>query len=390
MNCIDDPLRLVACLEPAILGQLAEEGYARSRAADMENAAQEGFARPRPVRGRPRTAAARSLRPYLLTGAVAATATAAAAIAMVAAGGPPGGRGQAPATPPAANEIQSAHSFLLASAVIASHAPATTGSYWYVSDRSWEPSVAVVGHPKNAVGLKKLKQPMKNMEQFGAVFAATEESWTGQSRARTIVNENLAFSFMSPAGEAKWIAAGRPPLETADGTNTKPATSNYAMTFRFGPGHGLTVDQMKRLPATPAALSRVLRKMWNSIPADPANPDSRQAVLGLPHPTFADYVGAWADAVLGGPTTPGTQAAMYRLLAEQPDVTIVRGVTDPLGRAGVAIGADGEYLIIDPQTAQLLASTTRPVYVGRAIPTANGGVDVIEAQGWTTRLGARP
>jgi hypothetical protein len=388
MNRVDDPLRLVAALEPAMLEQLAEDGYARCRPADVARVAQEGFARPRPAR--PRTAAARRLRPYLLTGAVAATAAAAVAIAMVAADGPPADRGQAPAAPPAASETQSAHRFLLASAVIAGHAPATTGTYWYVSDRSWEPSLAVAGHRKNAASLKQLKQPMKNMEQFGAVFAATEESWTGQSRARTIVNENLAFSFTSAAGEARWIAAGRPPLETADGTSTKPATSNYAMTFRYGPGHGLTVDQMKRLPATPAALSRVLRKIWNSLPDDPANPDGRQQAVGEEHPTFADYVGAWADAILGGPTTPGTQAAMYRLLAGQPNVTIVRGVTDPLGRTGVAIGTDGEYLIIDPRTAQLLASTTRPVHAGRVIPTAQGGVDVIEAQGWASRLGDRP
>jgi hypothetical protein len=130
--------------------------------------------------------------------------------------------------------------------------------------------------------------------------------------------------------------------------------------------------------------------MWNSLPGDPASNDSRQAVVGLPHPTFADYVEGWADAVIGGPATPGTQAAMYRLLAEQPSVTIVRGVTDPLGRTGVAISTDGDYLIIDPRNAQLLASTTQPVHAGRAIPTARGGVDVIEAQGWTNRLGARP
>jgi hypothetical protein len=162
------------------------------------------------------------------------------------------------------------------------------------------------------------------------------------------------------------------------------------MTFRFGPGHGLTVDQMKRLPATPAALNRVLRKMWDSMPNDPASPDGRQQAVGVEHATFADYVEAWADAVIGGPTKPGTQAAMYRLLAEQPSVTIVRGVTDPLGRTGVAISGGGYYLVIDPQTARLLASTTLPVHAGRAISTAKGGVDVREAQGWTSRLGARP
>jgi hypothetical protein len=83
---------------------------------------------------------------------------------------------------------------------------------------------------------------------------------------------------------------------------------------------------------------------------------------------------------------------MYQLLAGEPRVTIINAVTDPLGRTGVAI-ADGEgyggrdYLIIDPQTAQELACTTVPVHANSAIPTATGGTEVIEAQGWTNPLG---
>ena len=102
--------------------------------------------------------------------------------------------------------------------MIASHAPATTGTYWYVSDRSWEPTVAINRKiaASDLKNLKKVKNPkergaLKDLEQFGAIYAATEESWTGQSRARTIVNENLAFSFTSAAGEASswtWQPSG--------------------------------------------------------------------------------------------------------------------------------------------------------------------------------------
>jgi hypothetical protein len=181
---------------------------------------------------------------------------------------------------------------------------------------------------------------------------------------------------------------GSPPLATADGTSTRPFTSNYDMTFRYGFGAGLTMAGVERLPVTAAGLGATLRRMWNSIP-------DKAAVVGLPHPTFADYVFGWTSSLLTGPATPGTKAAAYRLLAQQPGITIIPSVTDPLGRTGVAI-ADGQgyggrdYMIIDPRTAQELAYTTQPVRANSAISTAAGGVETYEAMGWTNKLGARP
>jgi hypothetical protein len=64
---------------------------------------------------------------------------------------------------------------------------------------------------------------------------------------------------------------------------------------------------------------------------------------------------------------PGTKAAIYQLLAGRPGLAITRSVTDPLGRTGVAVTDGGAYyLLIDPQTAQLLAFTTYP-----CMPTAS-------------------
>jgi hypothetical protein len=99
----------------------------------------------------------------------------------------------------------------------------------------------------------------------------------------------------------------------------------------------------------------------------------------------------WAGALLGGPVTPATRAALYRLLADQPGVQVFSGVTDPLGRTGVAIGdGTGMYLLIDSRTGAMLASTTAPVHSGLKIAATRAGTEVILKSGWTPSLGTLP
>ena len=94
--------------------------------------------------------------------------------------------------------------------------------------------------------------------------------------------------------------------------------------------------------------------------------------------------------MLTAPSRPGTGAAIYQLLAKEPGLRIVPGVTDPLGRVGVAIGdGGGDSLIIQPSTAKLLAYTSNPVRAKSAIPAA-GGVEVYELSGWASQLGVAP
>jgi hypothetical protein len=70
--------------------------------------------------------------------------------------------------------------------------------------------------------------------------------------------------------------------------------------------------------------------------------------------------------LLTAPTTGGTRAALYRILAKLPGVQLVGTVQDPLGRTGTAIarqestiegGTDTRTLIIDAQSGGLLAQT---------------------------------
>jgi hypothetical protein len=57
----------------------------------------------------------------------------------------------------------------------------------------------------------------------------------------------------------------------------------------------------------------------------------------------------------------------------------------------VAIGdGTGTFLLIDPGTAALLATTTSPVHAGMKIAPTSGGTEAILGEGWTTSLGALP
>jgi hypothetical protein len=378
MSKMNDPLELVADLRPAMLDHLADEGYARHRHADLARAAAEGRWHLSPAQRRRRFPAAPGRRRrFVLTGGVAVTAAAAVAVAAaVLGGGPSVSRPQTSSSRAVLRAPLSARRFLLASAVVAAHAPATAGSYWYVRERDFEPS-------GSATKTRKMF--------FGATYAATQESWTGPTRSRTIVDENVRFSFASAAGKAKWQAAGKPPLAAAGGLgSTRPETSNYDFGYgsRLGVGGAhLTLAEFRRLPVTAAGLGKALRRMWNRIPDK-----DKAGVVGLPHSDFYGYLFEWATSVLGGPATPATRAAMYHLLAQQPGIAIVTSVTDPLGRTGVAV-ADGEgyggrdYLLIDPQTAQLLAYTAYPVHPNSTISATWGGTEVYEAMGWTNQIG---
>ena len=363
MTRIDDPMKLVADLKPAMLDRLAEEGYSRRRHDDLARAVAEAPAS-RSTAGKYQIARGQGARRLsLLAGGSAVTAAAVAAAVVLTAAPPRTGR----PTPPTATTY-SPQAVLLASAVIASHAPVTAGPYWYVRERDFEPGASHGTKALAAAGSKRT---------FGATVASTEESWTGQGRGRTIVNEDVTITFASAVDKARWKAAGEPKLAV-----TGTVTSNYHMKYLWGSGRSqLTWSGVQTLPVTAAALGKVLHRMWN------AEPD-KAAAVGFPHPTFSQYLVQWAVILLTGPATRGTRAATYRLLAEQPGVRIISDVTDPLGRRGIAVAdGGGDYLVIDPHTAQVLAYTSNPVHPDATIAATNG-VTVYEATGWAKHLGA--
>jgi len=376
MNKIDE---VVADLEPGMLSRLAEDAYARNRHDDLARAAADAR-RPMTARPQGRWASLRKTRWLPLAGAAAAVgaaATVAVALSLPAGSPPAGSRPAGHKAPPGRPAAAvSARTVLLAAAGAAAHAPAATGTYWYVKERNYGAAVAMA----TGAAAKRSKWLF-----FGATFGATEESWTGQSRARTIINEDLVITFESPADRARWVAAGKPPLFTPAGLGAHaPVTSDYAMTFRWGVGtHRLSLKEVQRLPVTASGLGKVLRNMW-------AHEPDKTGAVGLPRPSFGEYLVQWADALLTGPARPGTRAAIYRLLADQPGLPMVPGVTDPLGRTGVAVGdGGGDYLIIEPATARLLAYTGNPVHANSVLPPS-AGLAVYGTPGWTDQPGVAP
>jgi hypothetical protein len=377
MNGRDELLRLVTDLRPAQLDELADDSYARRRDHDLARTATRFPQGPSSARRRLPAGYGRPRR-YLLPSAIAAIA-AAVAVAVAVSGAFPGSR------PRQVASAADAQHFLKASGAIAAQAPATTGAYWYVKERSFSPSLTI------------------DNKSYGAVVAETDESWTGQVHDSQTYDEDVSFSFASAADEARWQAAGRPPLSTIYGQpfgRTKPWTRYFLGLGYAAPGYSgeFSLHQMQRLPATEAGLRALLLRLWNG----PDETYLRQGMRGPGRPTYNTFLVEWAESILSGPTAPGTKAAIYQLLAGQPGLKIIDSVTDPLGRTGVAVSFGAvtmevagqryrSYLLIDPKTAQLLAIATNPVRAGSVIsPAQGGGVTVFEETGWTGKIGVSP
>ena len=131
---------------------------------------------------------------------------------------------------------------------------------------------------------------------------------------------------------------------------------------------------------------------------------SHQAVGGiLPGPTALRQLGLLVrdgmsdvgNFAIPAPVTPGTRAALFRVLAEQPGITSKGRAADALGRTGVVLSTtapgdestqgDVEFrMIIDEGTAELLQIEVRDQRPIALLTQA------FEQTGWVDRLGERP
>ena len=382
MNLMEDPHRVMADLRPAALDRLAEEGYQRHRSADLARAFDKTVAGTQHSR---RLTLAVARRPPVLLSAVAGLAAAAVAAAVVITlpsphgsqptGAPAGGAGSTASTGSTASGSQA---ILLTAAHTAASRQAAAGTYWYVKERDFEPTAPSKNGPRPK-GKAAVKSP-----GYSAAFAATQETWTSGTRTRTVVNEDLVFTFASAADKAKWQADGSPKLAAPAGSGLAgPVTSNYAFGYSYNIGAiKVSLATARKLPTTQGRLDSMLRKAWQSL-----TPTQQQGTVGLPQPTYAQYVFTVAEELLTGPVTPGTRAAVYGLLAEQPGLTTATNVTDPLGRVGTAIGdGDGDFLVISPATADVLDVTTYPARPGATIPAIGYGTEAYLSLSWTNQL----
>lgn len=139
----------------------------------------------------------------------------------------------------------------------------------------------------------------------------------------------------------------------------------------------------------------------------PSDPDALKAALErtLPPewrgPNETDWLFANAKLILSGPVDPRTRGAVYRLLAEDPNLRNLGTVMDALGRRGTAFALREKsqnpadrglqvQMIIDTRTGRLLATQT--------VLTKPGGIwadrktgdivdyDAVRSYGWTDQV----
>ncbi|WP_431919305.1 CU044_5270 family protein [Nonomuraea jabiensis] len=380
--------RLFAELKPDGLDELAEDGYRRRRSADLARA----FATPRVKR--------RSRRPFLLVASAAAAGLAAATV-VVASGETPAPRTPSPAV---AAEPVTARSFLLAAASTALREPAESGRYWYVRERTFAKVHNVPGdymaklnalleaQKSKEAGLKgdpeRLAAAKKEFERkvtelktggiaelpYAAFSADTRETWRPMKAGetgRSVSNQNVEVTFGSPQDEADWRAAGSPEL-----AEKKPKTyDDDTERILSIDNPSLNLRNLADLPTGEDALRRRLDDLWKRSP-NSADVDK------------AGYLWQTAVDLMTAPLKPGTRSALFRVLADQPAVTLEGRTSDALGRTGVALSTPTAHeltvrLVVDERSAELLQYELAEK--GKLLLRV-----ALEDMGWSDQLGRRP
>jgi hypothetical protein len=401
--------RMFARLEPDV-GETVEQTYERRRSADLGRALRTPHASPSRLSSLRSTSMTRRTR-FLITGGTAVAGLAAAAIIVpgaVSGHAAHGAHGTAPVT--AAGTAVDAHAFLLTAAETAVQAPARSGSFWYTETRTTSlirsiPSVyqakidavrkeltarKTAAHGDAAAVRRAQREAEEKVRQiklhsdppFSAASSETGETWRARQAGgtnRNVTRPETKVTFGSAQDEAAWKAMGSPALVDRE----RRTSEDHLDRVLSIANPSLTIRNVSTLPADEAKLRSRLEALYKERPgAQPAD-------------TFATYLWQTGADLLTAPITPGTRAALFRVLAEQHGLTATSQVSDAVGRRGVAVSltapgdastrSDVEYrMIIDPGTAELLqieVRDRRPV----ALLT-----QTFERMGWVDRLGQQP
>ena len=373
---------VINALKPAMVDRLADAAYERRPDVALVRAGASAVSPHLLRRRRP------ARRLVFATGATAVVAATAVLAASTLSGGQQGTRdGRAIGR----NGAIDTHAFLLASADTAAKQPAGHGTCWYSRTRMWMNAPIPTRSPKDVSKSRAQVDAGKpGAQTVAALTASSTEQWactlpggTGM-RFRGHGPLDTRFTFPTKKDEAAWRAAGSPPLMVNGGTTkSKPFTVTYDKgSHLVNPdigSHEIEWKTIPRLPATKGGLESLLRKMWQE--------DRKGGANGYRAPAdFGTYVFVSAWDLFMAPTTPGTRAALYRILADFPSVRVTGQIKDREGRSGAALTAQGVRLVVDPATAQLLDFEQLP----------SGGDKesaeylAFERQGWVNKIGALP
>ena len=117
--------------------------------------------------------------------------------------------------------------------------------------------------------------------------------------------------------------------------------------------------ELAALPAAPSAILAAARQVVGTTQRQWENWSSGSAVAELAPRTAGeaefDYLAQllW-NAYAAAP--PAALAHVYQAMADIPGVTVARGLTNAVGRAGIGVSANGgvSWLLLDPQTYQVI------------------------------------
>ncbi len=306
---------------------------------------------------------------------------------------------------PAATQIDT-RSFLLAAADTALRETARSGEYWYVRQRTTQRINHVPDEYINAVNAldeerqreldqadgsaeraaaeRRYKRKLEKLKEktnsgtlpYKAFQYRVRETWwpkrVGGLNRTTTTQQKVIFG--SAEDKAKWKRAGSPKLLWPSRSETKEVPEDRLERPLSISNPDITMRNVGDLPTSKRELARRLRAQF----------DKRQDR----EDGFGGYLWQTTVDLMTAPSSPGTRAALYRLLADQKDISSNGQVKDATGRPGVGLAfkeSDGmeSRLIVDEDTAELLEYSV-----------AKNGEDGLrvtyEESGWTDKLGRRP
>ncbi|MET7339595.1 CU044_5270 family protein [Nonomuraea sp. NPDC005650] len=187
----------------------------------------------------------------------------------------------------------------------------------------------------------------KNGQDYGVEERAMEVLAFGPSREVYGWQEPVSSKPYTAEGLKAWRRDGSPKLCPARGCDKNmPAYSSVELDLGLELAEGLkpTMVELRNLPKEPAALRARLLDSY-----DPQLAAERE-------PWLAEA----ATRLINSPATPGTRAAAYLLLANEPGVKVVDDILGTFGLDGLALQYKAEsvvgQIVIDRRTGQLLGS----------------------------------
>lgn len=172
-------------------------------------------------------------------------------------------------------------------------------------------------------------------QAFNTVLRYTRQQWIGTDGSGRILQVAGTPGFPTSADRAAWVADGKPNLNDGSG--------NIHATFKPG---GLYYLDLSNAPTDPTALKQLIEQ--RKLESGPPGEAETFTIIG--------------DLLRDSYAPPAVRSALYQVAAQLPGVQLIGSTHDQLGRPGTAVGyasnGNTQELIIDPQTAALLAEQT--------------------------------